>query len=266
MTNTVAQSLPSVAQRMEAAQHFVLEHVSNSQHWSILPYVSVQLPAWMNVHAMMMLVSATILTVAAVVAARRKDPVPTGLANFMETIVVFVRDQIAVPALGTEDGVRMTPIFCTFFTFILTINIIGLLPCFPVATGNLAVTGALACVTLVFMTFGAMARRGPMNFLKALVPHGVPWWVGIILFPIELLGIFIKAFALTIRLFANMLAGHMVLLTLISLVVVFGVTAIPTIFMAVGIYVLEVGIALLQAYIFTALSAIFIGQQYHPQH
>ena len=160
----------------------------------------------------------------------------------------------------------MTPLFCTFFFFILGMNLMGMIPLFATATANVNVTFGLAFVTLCFMVFGAIYKNGFVGFLKAFIPSGVPAPILILLFPIEFLGLFIKAFALTIRLFANMLAGHIVILSLLGLVILMGLGALPAVALAVFIDLLEVLVVFLQAYIFTLLSAMFIGQMYHPEH
>jgi F-type H+-transporting ATPase subunit a len=160
----------------------------------------------------------------------------------------------------------MTPLFCSLFFFILAMNLIGLVPCFAAATANVSVTAPLALVTLSCMIFGAIYRLGLGGFVKSFIPPGVPWPVLIVLIPVEFAGVFIKAFALTIRLFANILAGHVVILFLLGLLVAFGLLALPFGLMAVMIYVLEIAVAFLQAYIFTLLSAVFIGERFHPQH
>ena len=161
----------------------------------------------------------------------------------------------------------MTPLLFTFFFFILGLNLLGLIPFFAAATSNVNVTGGLALVTLSFMIFGAIYKNGLIGFLKAFIPSGVPPVIAVLLFPIEFAGLFIKAFALMIRLFANMLAGHIVILAILGLVVLIGVAALPpALFLAVFISLLEVFVVFLQAYIFTLLSAMFIGQVYHPAH
>jgi F-type H+-transporting ATPase subunit a len=116
------------------------------------------------------------------------------------------------------------------------------------------------------MLGGAMYRHGPVAFIKGFIPPDVPWPLLIVIIPIEFIGVFIKAAALAIRLFVNELAGHIVVFSLIGLIVMFGVLALPAFFMAIAIFVLEVFIAFLQAYIFTLLSAVFMGQRYHPAH
>jgi F-type H+-transporting ATPase subunit a len=214
----------------------------------------------------MLIIAAVILIILFMVIYRHRDPVPRGMTNLLEMFVEFVRDEISVKCLGEEDGKKMTPLFCTFFFFILMLNAMGLIPIFSTATANINVTGALALVSLGFMIFGSMYKLGVGGFFKALIPSGVPAPILIILFPIEFLGLFIKAVALCIRLFANMLAGHIVILALLGLIVIIGWAALPVMLLALFIYMIEILVVVLQAYIFTLLSAMFIGQMYHPHH
>ena len=251
--------------RNEALRQYILHHIEDTHEWR-LPFFTVHLPGFLSLHGLMLVICAVLLVVLFGVLYRKKDPVPHGLTNLLELFVLFVRDQISVKALGEEDGRRMTPVFCSFFFFILGLNLLGLIPIFPAATGNVNVTAALAIVALSFMVFGAIYKNGLKGFVMAFVPHGVPWPLKIVLTPLEFLGMFIRAFALTIRLFANMMAGHIVIFALLGLVVVFGWMALPSVLLAVAVYFLELFIAFLQAYIFTLLSAIFIGMIYHPEH
>jgi F-type H+-transporting ATPase subunit a len=248
-----------------AVEQYIQSHVQDAQEWH-LPFLHLHLPPFLTLHTIMLLLGGLFLLLLFGAAFRRPQRVPTGLANLLEVFVIFIRDQICIPCLGDADGRKMTPLFCTFFFFILFLNLMGLIPLFSTATANVSVTAGLATITLGFMIFGAMYKNGVGGFIKAFMPHGVPWPVLILLAPIEFLGLFIKAFALTIRLFANMLAGHIVIFALLGLVVMFGLYALPAIGLALCIYLLEILVAFLQAYIFTMLSAMFIGQMYHPAH
>ena len=160
----------------------------------------------------------------------------------------------------------MLPVFLTFFFFILTMNLMGMIPLFSTATANFSVTTALCGLTFLFIVGGGIVKSGVGGFFKAFVPHGVPWPVLVLITPLEMLGVVIKCFALTIRLFANMLAGHIVIMALCSLVVSMGLVALPAIAIAGCIGLLELFVAFLQAYIFTLLSAMFIGMVWHPDH
>ena len=197
---------------------------------------------------------------------KRESRYPKGINNLLELLVLFIRDQICVPALGEHDGKKMTPLFCTLFFFILGLNVMGLIPLFATATSNANVTGALAIIIFGFMIIASIAKIGFTGFLKCFVPSGVPWPVLLIIVPIEILGFFIKPFALTVRLWANMLAGHIVIFSFLGLVVLIGWAALPMVAIALFVSLLEVIIAFLQAFIFTFLSAIFVAQLQHAEH
>ncbi len=232
-----------------------------------LPFLPpMHLPEYLSRDGVMLLVCSVLLIVVFVFLYRKKERVPTGLTNLLEFFIIFIRDQIAVAYLGEKDGRRMTPFFCTLFFFILGLNLLGMIPIFSTATANINVTGALALVTLSFMIFGSIQKNGVIGFFKALTPPGVPWPILILLVPLEFMGLFIRSFALMIRLFANMFAGHIIIFALLGLVVFLGYVALPAIALALFVSVIEIGIAFLQAYIFTLLSAIFIGLMYHPEH
>ena len=262
----IQQPVDLATAKMVAVNEFIMHHVANSYEWSPLPGVNILLPPWLSVHGLMLAIGAILLVLLFGVCYRRDDPVPHGLSNLLEMFVLMVRNQIAMPFLGEKDGRRMAPLFCTFFFFILCLNLMSITPLFPAATANINVTGALALVTLGFMFIGGMMKNGVLGFFKAFAPHGVPWPLLILLAPLEFLGVFIKAGALAIRLFANMLAGHIVIFALISLLVMFGLVALPVLALVVLVFFLELLVAFLQAFIFTLLSAIFIGQLYHPEH
>jgi len=213
-------------------------------------------------HVVMMWVAAGLLALVVLLAARRRQLVPRGLYNFVEVLVAFVRNEIAVPNMGAEHADRFVPYLVTAFFFILFMNLLGLVPWSATATANLSVTVMMALFTFVITQAVAIRTMGPGGFVKHLL-GGVPaslWPLWFIMVPVEVMGLFTKPFALTVRLFANMVAGHFVILALLGLIfvispwVAFG--AVP---MALGIFLLELFVALVQAYIFTMLSALFIG-------
>lgn len=243
-----------------------MRHVMNSNEWH-LPFLGyVALPAFLPLHALMLFFCALILIVVFCFFYRYQDRVPTGLTNLLEAFVQFVRDGIAIPSLGEQEGERLTPLLCTLFFFILGLNLLGQIPLFETATANISVTAPLALVTFYFMTADTVRKNGLGGFLKAFAPAGVPKIILPFIFLMEFVSMFIKTFALMIRLFANMLAGHMLILSLLGMVVMFGLWALPAVVLAVGISLLELLIVFLQAYIFVLLSAVFIGQMYHPEH
>jgi F-type H+-transporting ATPase subunit a len=210
----------------------------------------------------MMWIAAVALLLVVLSAVRGRKLVPHGLYNFVETLVAFVRNEIAIPNVGAEHADRFVPYLLTAFFFILFMNLTGLVPWAATATANLSVTMMLALFTFVITQAAAVKNMGVGGFLSHLT-GGVPrslWPLWFIMVPVEVMGLFTKPFALTVRLFANMVAGHFVILALLGLIfvispwVAFG--AVP---MALGIFLLELFVALVQAYIFTMLSALFIG-------
>ncbi len=250
-----------------ALQRFTEHHLSDARAWPLLPGVTIPLPKGLTLHTLMLAVCILLLVLVFGVLYRKEEGAPRGrLTNLLEVLVLFVRNQISIPFLGPEDGRRMAPLFCSFFFFILTLNLMGLMPFFAGATSNFSVTAGLALMSLCFMVFGALMRNGVAGFWRALAPPGVPFVLQLFLAPLEFIGLFIRSFALAIRLFANVLSGHIVILALLGLVVTFGFWALPAVLLAAALMLMEIGVAFLQAYIFTLLSAIFIGQMYHPQH
>lgn len=210
-------------------------------------------------------------------------PRSTGFLALLEYGLVWVRDEVAYSFMGPKDGKKYLPFIWTIFFFILVSNMLGLMPfpiyekgktdAFAVATGNIAVTAALALITFVLTTAAGLTRQGPIKYFKTLVPHGVPAVIVPLIFLMEFIGLFTKPFALLIRLFANMVAGHALLAILFSMLV--GVATFSTGQLAltvigavgiVGVLLLEVLIGLLQAYIFAALSAMFIATAIEPGH
>jgi F-type H+-transporting ATPase subunit a len=212
-------------------------------------------------HVVMMWLASLLLVVAAASAVRRKGVVPRGLYNFVEMLVQFVRVEIAGKNIGAKDGDRFVPYLVTAFFFILFVNLFGMIPYAATATGNIAVTLALATFTFLVTQYAAIKAMGPVAWLKHLT-GGVAVWLWPIMIPVEILGLFTKPFALTVRLFANMVAGHIVILSLLGLIYALNSqwVAIGSVPMALGIFLLELFVAFVQAYIFTMLSAVFIGQ------
>jgi F-type H+-transporting ATPase subunit a len=190
---------------------------------------------------------------------------PGGLGNGLEALVLYLRNEVVIPNVGAH-GNGYVPYLLTLFFFILFANLLGLVPYGSTATGNISVTATLAIVTFVVIELAGMKAQGK-GYINTIVfwPHDMSLpmkiFISPILTPIELIGKFTKPFALAIRLFANMTAGHVVLLALISLIFTFGswlLVPVP-ILMALGISILELFVAFLQAFIFTLLASVFIG-------
>lgn len=187
---------------------------------------------------------------------------------------MWLRDDVVYPAMGKQVGKKFLPYFLALFFFILFMNLLGLVPGAATATASVFVTAALAVLTLVMMVFGGMIAQGPFTYWKTLVPH-VPWYVLPIMVPVELVGILVKPFALMIRLFANMTGGHMVVLSFMGLLFLMAnlagqaaswATSPLLVGFAVFIMIIESFVALLQAYVFTMLSVMFIQSSIHPEH
>jgi F-type H+-transporting ATPase subunit a len=213
-------------------------------------------------HVVSMWIAAVLLALLCVIAAGRRALIPKGLYNFVESFVAFIRDEIAVKNIGEHGARAYTPYLCSAFFFILFMNLLGLVPIpgIGTATGNISVTMVLASFTFLLTQIAGMKSHGVVGYWAHLVPAGVPAWLYPIMVPVEILGLFAKPFALTIRLFANMLAGHIVVYFLIGLTVILTPFIAPvSVVFALAIYMLEIFVALVQAYIFTILSALFIG-------
>ena len=223
------------------------------------------MPLPVSMHVLMMLIGGGILMVSLPLLARAWPTVPSGARNFLEVFVVFVRDEIVLPNTG-EEGRPYLPYFLTIFFFILIVNLLGLIPGAATATGNISVTAALALCTLSVINIAGIRRFGLVKHFKNFIPHGLPVWLIPLMLPIELLGLLTKSFALCIRLFANMIAGHIIILAFLFLIFLFGKlwVAPASVAGAVAINMLEIFVAMLQAYIFTLLSAIFVGSSLHP--
>jgi len=189
-----------------------------------------------------------------------------GFFNAMEAIILYVRDQIVLPNTG-DDGRKLMPVFLTFFFFILVMNLLGLVPYGHSATGSLNVTAGLAIIAFFVIQIAAIMKNGFGAWLRHLT-GGVPVWLWPIMIPVEILGLFTKPFALCVRLFANMTAGHVILLSLIGLIFVTTAFIPVTIGFALFINILELLVAFIQAYIFTMLTAVFtgIGMASHDDH
>ncbi len=220
-----------------------------------------------------LLASAVVLIVVRLAVRSYRENIPTGVGAAVETLVVFVRDEIAEKNIG-HDGAKFTPLLLSFFFFILFAALLGLLPFSATSTGNINVTMGLALVAFVAMQYAGISKFGFVHHFTNMIPPGLPKWLLPIIIIVEIIGVLSKPFALMVRLFANMLAGHMVITTLLLLIplmsaigLVFGVPMIPiSLALALFIMVLEVLVAFIQAYVFTLLTSIFIGMSAHPAH
>jgi len=218
-------------------------------------------------HVVIMWIASLLLIGMLLKSFRRPREVPSGLANFFEVIVVFLRDEVVLPIMG-EDGRKYLPFLLTISFFILFCNLIGLVPYSATATGNVNVTLALALCSFLVMLGAGIANNGLFGYFKSLIPSNVPVVLLLILIPVEIISLFVKPFALCIRLFANMTGGHVAILVFLGLIIILenlwvAIGAIP---FAVAIYMLEIFVGFIQAFVFTLLSAVFISMAAHPDH
>jgi F-type H+-transporting ATPase subunit a len=274
----------------------IMPHITDSKHFEV-PCVhglrewacEVRLPTWPvtiggktydfgpTKHVVWMFIAAILTALVMLTAARaharssRAIGRPRGFAAGLEAVMIYLRNNVYMPVLG-HAGERYIPFVMTLFFFILFCNLLGLVPYGSTATGNISVTATLAIVTFVVVEVAGMRALGK-SYLGTIVywPHDMPLLMKslmtVIMTPVEIIGKFTKPFALTVRLFANMIAGHVIILALIGLIFMFGWFVVPaSVPMAVGIMVLELLVATIQAFIFSLLASVFIGQIRSAHH
>lgn len=289
----------------------IIHHVSNSS----LDHPLIHLPHVFGIdlsvtkHVLMLWIVAIVVACAVIIPIQKylqkNKPVPSGWMNLLEMVVKFVRDSIVQPNIGSKYTETWAPMILTFFFFILFANGIGLIPIFDLlgalnrfifqvpasddhniinallhggvtATGNFNVTAALAVITFFTILIAGTRAHGFINHWKNLAPPGLAWPVYIILIPIEIIGMFVKPFALTMRLAANMTGGHIAILAILSFMAIFAEmfnsaitgmgVALFSVPLATAISGLEIIVVLVQAYVFTLLSAVFIGMAINVHH
>jgi len=285
----------------------IIEHVSNSS----LEHPLIHLPTILGVdfsvtkHVLMLwLVAGAIFIAVTLLVSRylKQDRmVPSGFMNALEAAVDFIKESIVRPNVGDKWVDTWTPLLVTLFLFILGANVIGLIPIFDVlallnhtvihaaedsfltrvthggvtATGNFNVTAALATISFFSIIIAGTKAHGFVKHWKNMVPHGLPLPVTLFLIPIEIMGMFVRPFALTMRLAANMTGGHIAILAILSFVFIFTQQFGPAAGMGVGVFslvlavlisALEIIVVLVQAYVFTLLTAVFIGMAIHAHH
>jgi len=259
------------AEHHEGIAEILMHHVVNERYGDLYLF---GLNVGPSKHLLWFAIAAALVLIVVRLAIRsyRKN-IPNGLGTAVETLVVYVRDEIAEKNIG-HDGRKYVPLLLSFFFFILVAALLGLTPFSSTATGNLSVTLGLAFVSFLAMQWAGISKYGVVHHFQNMIPPGLPMWLLPIMIPVELLAMFTRPFALMIRLFANMLAGHMVIASLLLLIplmasinVAFGVGMVPiSLVLALFIMMLEILVAFIQAYIFTLLTSIFIGMNAHPAH
>ncbi len=278
----------ALAETGEAATHgqnenigtYIIHHVQNSGEWNVFGF-KIDLPQFepiqmfgLNIdmsitnHVVMIWTAAIFLVLLFGLSFSKRRLVPRGFSALLEMLVLFIRDEVAVASLGEKDGRKFTPLLATFFFFILTCNLMGLIPLFTTPTGNINVTASLATITFLTGQVVGVRNNGLIKHIKALVPSGVPVALLPLMFVIELMGLLAKHFALIVRLFANMIAGHIVFFAFLGLIMIFKSFWISPLSVGFAVFVdlLEILVSFIQAYVFTILSALFIGMAVHPDH
>jgi F-type H+-transporting ATPase subunit a len=273
-TNSVTDTLH---QAKDVGSDWIMHHILDSHELDFAPFGAIPLPHFelfgidlsITKHVVFLWIVAILLIIAFKIAANayKKSMVPHGISNFLEVLIVFVRDEIAKPTIG-KGYEKFLPYLLTVFFFILFSNFLGLLPNSATITSNISVTVTLAVISFFVVQAGGMMKNGAIGYFKGLIPAGVPAWLLPIMFIVEILGLFTKPFALAVRLFANMTAGHIVIMALIGLIFFMQTLFVApvSIAFALFIYLLEILVALIQAYIFTMLSSLFIGMAVHQDH
>ena len=205
----------------------------------------------------MMLIAAIIIMLLFLFGYKREKKVQSGLGNLLEVFVVFIRDEVVYPNMGEKQGRKFLPLILTFFFFIVMLNLLGLIPGSATTTASFSFTVGMALIT--FFTYIIFGNK---DFWKHIfATPGVPFWLLPIMIPVELIGLLTKPFALSVRLLANMNAGHIIIMAFLGIIINMGApaVAIGSVPMALAINMLEIFVAFLQGYIFCLLSSIFIG-------
>ena len=308
MQHVAQEHAPAAPETFDAGK-VIIEHVSNTP----LDHPLIHLPPVFGIdmsvtkHVLMLWLVAAVVLVVTTLTVRRylrqERLVPAGFMNGLEYVVEFVRDSMVEPNVGRKWVLVWTPLILTLFLFILSANAVGLIPVFEIlglldrfvlhtshdsflnrvlhggttATANYNVTAGLAMITFMAIIAAGTRAHGFVQHWINLVPHGLAWPLYILLIPIELMGMLVRPFALTMRLAANMTGGHIAILAMLSFVFMFaemagraivgiGVGLVVSVPLAVAITALEIIVVLVQAYVFALLSAVFIGMAIHAHH
>jgi F-type H+-transporting ATPase subunit a len=268
-----------------------MEHVQDSEIWEFFSQafgdaIEIHLPKvfgfQITKYMLLELLAAGLILAIYIPLARRSanGALPKGpWWNAFESLLTFIRNEVAKPNLGDHDSERFTPFLWTLFLFILFCNLLGLIPFLGSPTASIWMTAGLAICSFIMFHAPAIAHKGLFGYLKSVWPHIDVPYVGVIfsamIFVIEMFGTAIKSFVLAVRLFANMFAGHMVLIMLLMFILEVGkngfsllwsVVTVSSVLGVVALSLLELFVAFLQAYVFTFLTALFMGMSLHPEH
>lgn len=259
------------------------EHVLDTEHWHFFEsiHLGFKLPLGLTKFIVLQLIAAGLICAIYIPLARKiknGEPAKGWFWNSFEVLLTYIRDEVAKPCIG-HGADKYTPFLWTFFLYILFCNLLGMIPFFGSPTGSLFVTGALALCAFALIHGAAIIKHGPWHYVVSHVPHiEAPFksgiLIGLFIAAIEIMGHFIKGFVLAVRLFANIFAGHTVLAVILMLIVMakdtsgflFWPISVGSVFAVVALSFLELFVAFLQAFVFTFLSALFLGSTLHPEH
>ena len=281
---TVVDTARAVASQASdaASGNWIIEHVTDSHTLSFLPFGEIHLPVFppiniggisldmsLTKHVVMLWLVAILVFIVmkAVSRSYKQSLIPGRFASAVEMVIIFIRDDVVVPAIG-EKGRRYLPFFLTLFFFILFSNFFELIPYASTPSGDISVTAALAIIAFILVQGSGIKQNGVVGYFRGLVPSGIPIFAIPIIALVEIMGLFTKPFALCVRLFANLLAGDIAIYSFIGLIFVFGTVLVAplAIGFALFIEILEVLVAFIQAYIFVTLTALFVGMAIHQEH
>jgi F-type H+-transporting ATPase subunit a len=290
LSQTAREAVAPESQQEASGNRIDIMHHIGDSHELETPFGTFELPRWTPIHlggltidlsptkhlvylllAAVIVALIFILSARAIAAAQARGRPAKGFAGAMEAMALYIRQEVVLPNVGPH-GEGYAPYLLTLFFFILTMNLLGLLPWGATATGNIGVTAALAVIAFLVIEVTGMRALGPKGYLHTIfyLPPGLPGGIGgnilkvvllAVMTPIELIGKLAKPFALAVRLFANMTSGHVLVLALIGLTFLFQSYAvgIGASVLATGVMLLELFVAFLQAFVFTLLTSVFIG-------
>ncbi len=266
MLSDVPEHAPEhAAEHGAAGSNYIMDH--------LLAHPVIKLPTVAGIdftitnHTIMMLLAVLIISAAFLTAFRRQRQVPRGFANLLESMIDYVLKDAIYPNLGRENK-QFAPYLLTAFFFILVCNLLGMVPFGAAATGNIGVTMTLALITLIMGQIGGISKFGLKHHFKNLIPSNLPVFIIPLMIPVELMSLVAKHLSLAIRLFANMVGGHITILAIMSLIFMFKSWLVAPLPMVLIIFssILDILISFIQAYVFTTLSSVYIGSTLAEEH
>ncbi|MBO8130599.1 MAG: F0F1 ATP synthase subunit A [Candidatus Marinimicrobia bacterium] len=258
---------------MEKSGSFILEYLKDTKYYELFGHkiqlpqlppinilgISIDLSITRNV--VLLFISSLIIFLSFYFSFRKEKLIPNRFALLLEYIIIFIRDNIVYPTLGRKLGDKYFPFIATLFLFIIISNLMGLVPFMASPTSNLSVTAGLSLVVFFVILYEGIKTHGLFGYFKSLIPGGIPFWLIPVMLPMEIIGLLIRVTVLAIRLFANMLSGHINIIILFFLVILTKSLLISPLALGIAIFVslIELLVAFIQAYIFSILSVMFIS-------